>query len=555
MTRNELNNNVKARTSTFESVLPPHLESTHNVSYSTEGHLLVMGPEDAIRQAAIDLNGMKSLTLLATDPVQAPDSPKLAELLESTSSHTIYYGSIKHIGGHLGQFYLQLEVDGQEIPLAKAAQRRDQFDLILDLSSDAHFLAELVPAGYFHVSAESDEYQALITELPEYNGVFEKPRYIQVNHDICAHTSRGLTGCTRCLDVCPAEAISSTKQGIDIDLHLCHGAGGCTTACPTGAIHYTLPQPARLLDYIQRLIDTYKASGGRRPTLLFYDHTSGKALVESQWDKLADSILPIQLEELAAAGLEIWLSALAMGASGILLLETEELPNSMKELLNQQLALAHAILTGLGHNTERLQLINRIDVTEAIVKTLPEQTVSQYITPQTDKRDTLFAAIDALVTKESDLTEIALPTGSPFGQVTLRDTDCTLCLSCIAVCPANALTDGGDKPSIRFTEQNCIQCGLCQNACPENVISLTPRLLLEDTRKAPVTLLEEEPYNCISCGKGFAPQRTVEKMIEKLSDHRFFQGDAINRLKMCEDCRVKDIYSDLSTNPEKQLEL
>jgi hypothetical protein len=32
-------------------------------------------------------------------------------------------------------------------------------------------------------------------------------------------------------------------------------------------------------------------------------------------------------------------------------------------------------------------------------------------------------------------------------------------------------------------------------------------------------------------------------MLGKLSGHAMFQGEAINRLKMCGDCRVIDIYS------------
>jgi hypothetical protein len=54
---------------------------------------------------------------------------------------------------------------------------------------------------------------------------------------------------------------------------------------------------------------------------------------------------------------------------------------------------------------------------------------------------------------------------------------------------------------------------------------------------------EDTPFNCIVCGKPFATTSLIERMSEKLSDHWMFQEpQAVERLKMCEDCRVKDMF-------------
>ena len=37
--------------------------------------------------------------------------------------------------------------------------------------------------------------------------------------------------------------------------------------------------------------------------------------------------------------------------------------------------------------------------------------------------------------------------------------------------------------------------------------------------------------------------RAIEAMLGKLAGHSMFQGAALERLKMCGDCRVIDIYS------------
>lgn len=59
----------------------------------------------------------------------------------------------------------------------------------------------------------------------------------------------------------------------------------------------------------------------------------------------------------------------------------------------------------------------------------------------------------------------------------------------------------------------------------------------------PRILYEEQPFLCITCGKAFASQSVIEQMTAKLKQHAMFQGEALQRIQMCEDCRVKDIYA------------
>ncbi|NCG39551.1 MAG: 4Fe-4S dicluster domain-containing protein, partial [Actinobacteria bacterium] len=122
---------------------------------------------------------------------------------------------------------------------------------------------------------------------------------------------------------------------------------------------------------------------------------------------------------------------------------------------------------------------------------------------------------------------------------------CTLCMGCVAVCPAGALIDNKERPCLSFIEWNCVQCGLCENTCPEKAITLNPRLLADsNARMARRVLNEEEPFKCVECGKPFTTQSMVSRMEEKLSGHRMFSGDGIRRLRLCEDCRVKDMFKD-----------
>lgn len=555
---NEHNINLQALKEAHKKVMLPHNLAPPTVSYSTYGHLLILGSEDMIRLAAAQLEQMASVTLLVTEAVSNCSDKHLRNALDSANELPIYKAKIDSVKGFLGQFQVTIKQDHQVENFAKISQNRVHFDLILNLGKESLFVSELSPTGYFHVGSNDSRLASVLSELPQYIGEFEKPRYFQINNDICAHSNRGQTGCTRCLEVCPADAISSSKGLIDINPHLCHGAGGCATACPTGAISYALPQPVRMHNYIQQLLSAYRDNGGQNPVILFHDQEQGLQLLQQCSDSLPGNVIPIQLEEVAAAGQETWFSCLASGALQVQLLITQELPTQVSNLLKKEVTISQEILLGLGYKANQIELISAPPNKATAEHNKDVQSIEPIgLINSTNKRDTFFTAFDHLVKQAvAPINDhLALPAGSPFGQVAINNTSCTLCMSCVAVCPTQSLTDGGEKPALNFKEQSCVQCGLCETACPEEAISLIPRLTTTGLRNTSIEIHSEAAFECISCSKPFAPKSTIDKMLDKLSGHPYFQGPAINRLKMCEDCRVNDIFTDLSTHPEKQLEL
>jgi ferredoxin len=219
------------------------------------------------------------------------------------------------------------------------------------------------------------------------------------------------------------------------------------------------------------------------------------------------------------------------------------------------MAVAQAILTGLGYAGEHLRLLQARDARDladldAALRLPAAQAVARVATfaAQADKRSTLDLAIDHLLAQAPVAREdIALPAaGAPFGSLIVDGDKCTLCLSCVGACPEAALADNPEAPQLKFIEKNCVQCGLCATTCPEGAITLQPRLWLADggkARKAARVLAQAEPYQCIRCGKPFGTLRAIENMMAKLVGHSAFQGAAAERLKMCSDCRVVDLYS------------
>ena len=127
---------------------------------------------------------------------------------------------------------------------------------------------------------------------------------------------------------------------------------------------------------------------------------------------------------------------------------------------------------------------------------------------------------------------------------------CTLCLACVGACPAGAIRDNPESPEINFTEQLCVQCGLCQNTCPEKVITLEPRYNFSKESRDALVLHQEEPFECIRCGKPFGVQSTIERIVEQLAGkHSMFQGEgAADIIKMCDTCRVNVQFKDGAFN-------
>src|SRR2546429_6330887 len=88
-------------------------------------------------------------------------------------------------------------------------------------------------------------------------GPFNKPRFVHFEEALCAHSRSGITGCTRCLDLCPTAAITPNGNAVVIDENVCAGCGSCASACPTGPASYSLPSPDALMRRVATPLPTH----------------------------------------------------------------------------------------------------------------------------------------------------------------------------------------------------------------------------------------------------------------------------------------------------------
>jgi ferredoxin len=521
------------------------------VALESDGVILIYGHDEVAVEAGQLLADHLDVTVMITKPAQITPP--------ATTSFPIVKGTIRNAKGHLGSF--ELAIDEYALPrpssrgaLVFEAPRNDltsRCDIVLDLSGGTPlFPAHDLRDGYLRADPRDPAAMLrAVLKARDLVGSFDKPKYVNFTAALCAHSRSGLTGCHRCLDLCPTGAITPNGDYVKINAEICAGCGQCATACPTGAASYALPPADALLHKLRAMLLTYREAGGSNAVLLFHDGQHGSALIDAlarYGDGLPANVLPLAVNEVTQVGLEALVASFAHGAAAIRFLLRAK-PRHDVAGLTQTIAMADAILSGLGFSGRRVSTIETDDpdvLGEALRAIEPAPTVEHPATFRTagKRRDLLRLALSELhriAPVPADV--IALPEGAPLGAISVNVDGCTLCLSCVSVCPTGALRDDPERPMLKFVEDACVQCGLCQSTCPEKVITLKPQIDFRAAR-APATIIkDEEPALCIRCGKPFGVKSTIDKIAAKLEGKHWMYpaGDKrLDAVRMCADCRV-----------------
>ncbi len=567
----------------------PDPEPVPSVSYGSGGQLLITGPLDVALRWADALQDRLSVTVLATGRTQGTELPP-------ERRYPVFSGRVTKLAGWLGAFDAawsqenpidldlctrcnacirvcpeqaigvdyQIDLDRCRdhracvtacgavgaIDFARSdVARTERFDLVLDLHVDRWLKQHQPPQGYLAPGGDPLAQAKAVTELVSLMGEFEKPKFFAYKASICAHSRSKKTGCTQCIDVCSALAIRPDGDRIAVEPHLCVGCGACTTVCPSGALTYAYPSVPELGARIRTLLATYAKAGGRDACLLFHAEDARVAMARfARTGKgLPARVIPIEVHHIASVGLDVWLAALAWGAAQVAVLATGREAPQYREALAFQMRVSDTIANALGYQGEHFRIVDATAMEGGLWQWPVALAVRSSATfaPTADKRTTAGLALEHLALHAPvPQRSIPLPAGSPFGAITINKDTCTMCLACVGSCPEAAILDNAEAPQVRFIEAKCVQCGICASTCPEHAIALHPRLELTPEAKAPRLLNEAAIFSCVRCGKPLGTQKMIEAMLGRLAGHSMFaEPGALDRLRMCADCRVVDLIT------------
>jgi len=534
----------------------------------SDGVCLILGSDDTAIEAARQLSNDLAVTCLI-DP--APQDAVPDERFD------LAIGRVRQASGALGGFKLTVDGYATADPAgrgpARFGQRQDGAETACDIILDLRRETPLFPApdkreGYLRADPQRPgDVEHAVASASRLRGTFEKPVHIRFEADLCAHSRAGKTGCERCLSVCPTGAIVAAGDIVSIDPDICAGCGACAAVCPSGAASRDDPPVAILFSRLRTLASTYRAADGGTPRALFHDADGAELirLAARFGPGLPPDVIPVQVPSIEGVGHAEMLAAIGNGFGAVFLLCG---PRDMLTVPHAELALAQAILTGTGGEPERLATIETNDP-DTLAVTLRE--VSTYtgaacepVLTMGGRREVTRLVAAAMADRGMDedalSTPVELPEGAPYGTVLLDTEACTLCLACVSLCPAGALADNPDRPQLRFQEAACLQCGLCANVCPEDAISLEPRLNSGPSALTHRVLHEEDPFDCISCGRPFGVRSTIERIARSLEGKHWMFEEGSGRadlIRMCDDCRVRAQFGGqgrvLAETPERPI--
>ncbi|MAC82426.1 MAG: (4Fe-4S)-binding protein [Rhodobacteraceae bacterium] len=517
-----------------EAQVPVTAEKSMDVV--SEGLCLILGAGDVALQAAEALAPYLGVTVLLETAGDLPES----------RSFDLTVGRLRRASGALGQFHVTLDAVQELVPGGRGGftltEPRDggaaECDVLLDLRGAMPlFPAHEKREGYLRADpGHAPSVAAAVMAASHLVGTFEKPLYVRMEPVLCAHSRAEQTGCTRCLDLCPTGAITSKGDHVNVDPMICAGCGACSSACPSGAISYDAPAVEATMMRVQVMARAYLAAGGTDPRLLVVDAHGAEMirLAARHGRGLPADVVPLEMSAIGAFGHAEILAGLAAGFARVSVLPG---PGADVMALAAQVALSSAI-AGAGR-VEFLDIADPDALSDHLYDHRAEPTTYAPVRPMGTRRQITRQAARAL---HPDADTLPLPQGAPYGAVLVDKDACTLCLSCVSLCPSGALGDNPDLPQLRFQEDACLQCGICATICPEDAIAYEPRMNLADAALDQAVLHEEEPFACIECGSLFGVKSTVDRVMERLSGHAMFQGDALRLIQMCDDCRVNAQY-------------
>lgn len=354
--------------------------------------------------------------------------------------------------------------------------------------------------------------------------------------------------CKLCADICPAGAIASSDNALQIDKSSCTGCGACVNACPRGSISY----PGYSTEELEREIEALLSNRAELPYRII------AIVCQSCFDaddtgikNCSPSIFTIKVPSLAIVSPLLLLNAFNMGADGIALIHDEEccINKTPRQPLANTITFVQQLLDRWGIDKNSIKCINKVDIElNGNLRQFANYVVASGHTQFKSAPGSMtfegmynLAAIIKEMDSKLRITNEDMLSGEdvPFGIVTIDSAHCTGCSVCAQNCPTGAISTrtSGDPPTFKliFNHDKCIACNLCVNKCPEKCMIVSKTLDFARLSNVGKTIFENEFIHCRNCNKPYASKSMVDALKRKLEDSGVSDAEWT---EYCPSCRV-----------------
>ncbi|MDG6994868.1 MAG: 4Fe-4S binding protein [Nitrososphaerota archaeon] len=319
-------------------------------------------------------------------------------------------------------------------------------------------------------------------------------------------------GCTKCVQICPLNALKSDLYSLTVNESVCNRCGLCSAVCPVGAIQLPRFSERAFLG----LIDGLQKSGIVRKSLLF---TCDASKVEPiPW---------LHVEEVADVGM-IGTKHIALAAtSGLGAVIVFCADGSCSGRSNAKEAVKK-ISNAYGENASIVYYLEG-EKDRPAIKSIHEMSRarSESISHMYDVWENYVRALKSLCRQDAVVTELGL------SELNVSDT-CTLCEACVMSCPHRCLNVINGV--LQFNTVSCTGCGYCARICPEYSITISSLGHMTEFRSKNVYV--DEIINCERCGKPVGSARFLKRVSILL-------GNSDSMIMYCNNCKQAIAFNKL----------
>ncbi|WNS74070.1 4Fe-4S binding protein [Bacillus sp. DTU_2020_1000418_1_SI_GHA_SEK_038] len=321
---------------------------------------------------------------------------------------------------------------------------------------------------------------------------------LDVQPNICTRVISPLSGCTRCIDQCPANSIHITNK--EIEISDCIECGICTTVCPTGALTWNKPSLQQLYEQIQHAAKKQQATYIHCSKVLFprktANHMEVPCLGAIPWELWLSILrhnekLQVFVHEDDckncdfATGCHVWQEGVALAENAV---------NKKLQIVDELTTVKQAAPYDIDRRQffysvfQGIKATNRTAVKEWLQVGRSQGPLDKHSREQ-DEPSLLYQIEEAKEIFVEKMVGDTFQAPLKKRQILLQELqqnrslrerlminipvineECNVCGACSILCPTNALIQEENKLKVKPLQ--CVDCKLCEEICWEKHIKI-----------------------------------------------------------------------------------